>query len=130
MLCALLCQEQQVAELKGVKCVLLKQVATTPTDLKAKKYQQTVSCRRNQIDEAGWHVVMDGLASVKSIMSFNCVDELEELFTGGVNKAALSRKCLQMWEATVAISRLLLLSKWTLDALSLRLYKNSSTKLF
>ena len=63
---------------------------------------------------------MDYLEFVKSIKSFNGIDELEELFVGGAQRAALSHKKLQVREATVAISRLLLLSKWTLNALTLR----------
>ena len=75
--------------------------------------------RRNNIDEAGWLAVVDGLKSATSIKSLNGVDGLDKIFAGNV-EAVLSKRGLREREATVVIMRLLLRSKTKLVKLDLR----------
>ena len=76
--------------------------------------------RQNNIDEAGWNAIMDGLEMVTSITSLNGVNGLGELFAGTAVDADLRYKRLREREAMVAVSVLLPRCKSTLKTLDLR----------
>ena len=76
--------------------------------------------RCNDIDTKEWATLMDELASVTSIRSFNGVAGLRELFAGGRTTVDLEMRNLAENEAVVAVSRLLLRSAKTLISLNMR----------
>ena len=75
--------------------------------------------RQNGLGAAGWHAVMDGLAGVTSITSFNGMEGRGGLFKGGQAEVGLDG-VLRGKEAAVAVARLLPRSEKTLTRLMLR----------
>jgi hypothetical protein len=76
--------------------------------------------RRNGLDAAVWHQVMDGLEAVTSITSLNGLDGVGGLFAGSQTEVQLDGKGLGEKEAVVAVARLLARSGATLTRLDLR----------
>jgi hypothetical protein len=72
------------------------------------------------MDTTCWYAVMDGLANVTSIKSFNGIEGLEGLFAGLQTEAALGGKEIVKNEAAEVVSRLLLRNKATLKIVDLR----------
>ena len=76
--------------------------------------------RRNGLDAAAWHQVMDVLEAVTSITSLNGLDGVGGLFAGSQTEVQLGGKGLGEKEAVVAVARLLARSGTTLTRLDLR----------
>jgi hypothetical protein len=76
--------------------------------------------RRNSLDAAAWHQVMDRLETVTSITSLNGLDGIGGLFAGSQPEVQLGGKGLAEKEAVVAVVRLLGRSRATLTRLDLR----------
>jgi hypothetical protein len=76
--------------------------------------------RRNGLDAAAWHQVMDGLKAVTSVRSLNGLEGVRGLFAGSQTDVQLGGKGLAEKEAVVAVARLLARSGATLTRLDLR----------
>ena len=76
--------------------------------------------RKNGLDAAGWHAIMDGLAETTSLTCLNGVEGLGPLFRGGQAEVDLRSKDVGGKEAAVAVSRLLRRSGATMTRLDLR----------
>ena len=76
--------------------------------------------RKNGLDAAGWHAIMDGLAETTSLTCLNGVEGLGPLFQGGQAEVDLRSKDVGGKEAAVAVSRLLRRSGATMTRLDLR----------
>jgi hypothetical protein len=77
-------------------------------------------CRQNNITTEGWNAVMDELANVTSIQSFNGIEGLGGLFAGRQTEAVLGGKGVVKNEALEVVSRLLLRNQGTLAVVDLR----------
>jgi hypothetical protein len=80
----------------------------------------SLGVRRNGLDAAAWHQVMDGLEAVTSVTSLNGLDGVGGLFAGSQAEVLLGGKGLGEKEAVVVVARLLARSGATLTRLDLR----------
>jgi hypothetical protein len=76
--------------------------------------------RMNNIDAAGWHTVMNGLANVTSIKLLNGIEGLGGLFAGNETEAVLGGKRIVEYEGLEVVLRLLLRNQKTLEKVDLR----------